>query len=153
MSCPQWPATQPTLVNAYPPSVKLGCLRIQYCWSLQNPLVQHYIGTGTAKPIKQGLNFPELTKSKVDIESNSVETGSTLYPANTHYMPSSNSTIITPKSYVYPPCQLLLNKKACWMIALMLTIVMILTTVASHTHCHFSPPFKKQNKPFVSSEP
>ena len=67
-------------------------------------------------------------------------------------MPSSNSTIITPKSYVYPPCQLLLNKKVCWMIALMLTIVMILTAVASHTHCHFSPPFKKQNKPFVSSE-
>ena len=38
------------------------------------------------------------------------------------------------------------------MIALMLTIVIILTAVASHTHCHFNPPFKKQNKPFVSSE-
>ena len=72
--------------------------------------------------------------------------------ANTHYMPSSNSTIIIPKSGVYRPCQLLLNKKACWMIALMLTIVIILTAVASHTHCHFNPPFKKQNKPFVSSE-
>ena len=34
----------------------------------------------------------------------------------------------------------------------MLTIVIILTAVASHTHCHFNPPFKKQNKPFVSSE-
>ena len=116
------------------------------------PLVQHYIGTGTAKPIKHGLNFLKLTKPKVDFESNTVETGSTLYPANTHYMPSSNSTIIIPKSDVYRPCQLLLNKKACWMIALMLTIVIILTAVASHSHCHFSPPFKKQNKPFVSSE-
>ena len=56
------------------------------------------------------------------------------------------------KSDVYRPCQLLLNKKACWMIALMLTIVITLTAVASRTHCHFSPPFKKQNKPFVSSE-
>ena len=40
---------------------------------------------------------------------------------------------------------------ACWMIALMLTIVIILTAVASHTHCHFNPPFKKRNKPLVSS--
>ena len=56
------------------------------------------------------------------------------------------------KSDVYRPCQLLLNKKACWMVALMLTIVIIITTVASHTHCHFSPPFKKQSKPFFSSE-
>ena len=38
------------------------------------------------------------------------------------------------------------------MIALMLTKVITLTTIASHTHCHFSPPFKKQNKPYVSSE-
>ena len=34
----------------------------------------------------------------------------------------------------------------------MLTIVIILTVVASHTHCHFNRPFKKQNKLFVSSE-
>ena len=34
----------------------------------------------------------------------------------------------------------------------MLTIVIILIAVASHTHCHFNPPFKKQNKPFVLSE-
>ena len=116
------------------------------------PLVQHYIDAGNAKPIKQGLNFLKLTKSKVDFETNNVETGSTLYLANTHYMPSSNSTIIIPKSGVYRPCQLLLKNKACWMIALMLTIVITLTAVASHTHCHFNPPFKKQNKPFVSSE-
>ena len=38
------------------------------------------------------------------------------------------------------------------MIALMLTIVITLTAVASHTHCHFNPPFKKRNKPFVLSE-
>ena len=113
------------------------------------PLVQHYIDTGNAKPIKQGLNFLKFTKSKVDFETNTVETGSTQYPGNNHYMPSSNSTIIIPKSDVYRPCQ---NSKACWMIALMLTIVIILTAVASHTHCHFNPPFKTQNKPLVSSE-
>ena len=38
------------------------------------------------------------------------------------------------------------------MIVLMLTIVITLTAVASNTHCPFNPPFKKQNKPFVSSE-
>ena len=36
------------------------------------------------------------------------------------------------------------------MIALMLTIVIILTTVASHIYCHF-PFFKKKNKLLVSS--
>ena len=117
------------------------------------PLVQHYIDTGNAKPIKQGLNFLKLTKSKVDFETNTVETESSiLYQANTHCIQSSNSTIIILKPDVYRPCQLLLHTKACWMIALMLTIVIILTAVASHTHCHFNPPFKTQNKPLVSSE-
>ena len=56
---------------------------------------------------------------------------------------------VLPKSDVYRSCQLLLNKKACWIIALMLNIV---TVVASHSHCHFNPLFKKQNKPLVLSE-
>ena len=64
--------------------------------------------------------------------------------------PTPTNTVL-PKSKVYRPCQLILNKKACWIIALMLTIVIILTAVASHTHCHFNPPFNKQNKPLVSS--
>ena len=115
-------------------------------------LVQHYIDTGNAKPIKQGLSFLKLNKSKVDFETNTIETGSTLHLANTHCMQSSHYTIIIPKSDVYQPCQLLLNTKACYMIALMLTMVIILTAVSSHTHCHFNPPFKKQNKPFVLSE-
>ena len=38
------------------------------------------------------------------------------------------------------------------MITLILTIVIKLNAVACHTHCHFNPPFKKQNKPLVSSE-
>ena len=38
------------------------------------------------------------------------------------------------------------------MIALMLTKIIILTAVASYTHCQFNPPFKTQNKPLVSSE-
>ena len=54
---------------------------------------------------------------------------------------------VLPTSDVYRPCQLSLNKKACWM----LTIVIILTAVASHTHCHFNPPFKKQSKSLVLS--
>ena len=98
-----------------------------------------------------GLNFLKRTKLKVDFETSTVETASTLYPANTHYMQSSNSTIIIGKSDVYRQCQLLLNKKACWVIALMLTIVIILIAVPSHPHCYFNPLFKKQNKPLVSS--
>ena len=38
------------------------------------------------------------------------------------------------------------------MLVLMLAIVIILTTVASHTHCHFNSLFKKQDKSFVSPE-
>ena len=49
-----------------------------------------------------GLDFLKLTKSKVDFETNTVETGSTLYLANTHYMQSSNSTIIIPKIWRLP---------------------------------------------------
>ena len=52
-----------------------------------------------------GLNFLKLTKSKVDFETNTVETGSTLYLANIHCMQRSNSTIIIPKSDVYRLCQ------------------------------------------------
>ena len=88
------------------------------------------------------LNFLKLTKSKVDFETNTVETGSKLYPADTYCMKNSTSTIVIPKSDVYRLCQILLKKKACWMTALMLTRVIILTAVASHTHCYFNTPFK-----------
>ena len=63
----------------------------------------------------------------------------------------TQTNAVLPKSDVYRPCQLLLNKKVCWMIALMLTIVIILLAVASHTHCHLNPSFKKQNKHLFSS--
>ena len=69
--------------------------------------------------------------------------------------PLENSTptnAVLPTSNVYRPYQLLLNKKTGWMIELMSAIVIILTAVACHIHCHFNPPFKKQNKPLVSSE-
>ena len=115
-------------------------------------MVQHYIDTDNAKPIKQRLNFLKLTKSKVNFETNIFETGSILYPANTHYMPTSNSTIIIPKSDVYRPCQLLLNKKVSWMLILTLITVITQRAVASHTHCHFKPPFGKQDESFVSPE-
>ena len=91
------------------------------------------VSSSLTHPLILGLNFLKLAKSKVDFETNTVETGSTLYPVNTRCMKSSTSTIVIPKSDVYRPCQLLLNKKACWMIVLMLTIVIILTAVASHT--------------------
>ena len=53
-------------------------------------------------------------------------------------------------SDIYQPCRLILNKNACWMVAIMLIVVIILTAVASHTHCHFNPPFKEQDKPIIS---
>ena len=109
---PRVHAGQPTAIDAYPLQENSGVFGSSIADLSSTPLVQHYIDAGNAKPIKQGLNFLKLTKSKVDFEINTVETGLTLYPANTHYMPSSNSTIIIPKSDVYRPCQLLLNKKA-----------------------------------------
>ena len=102
-----------------------------------------------AHPLILGLNFLKLTKSKTDFETNTVETGSKLYPVDTHCIKSSTSTTIIPTSDVYWPCQLLLNKKACWMVIIRLVIVIILTTVASQTHCHFNSPF---DKTFVSAE-
>ena len=70
-----------------------------------------------------GLNFLKLTKSQIDFNTNNVEI----------------------RSKIHQPCRLTLNKKACWMIAIMLTTVIILTAVASHTHCHFNPTFNEQN--------
>ena len=75
-----------------------------------------------------GLNFLKLTKSQIDFNTNNVEI----------------------RSKIHQPCRLTLNKKACWMIAIMLTTVIILTAVASHTHCHFNHTFKEQNKPIFS---
>ena len=71
---------------------------------------------------------------------------------DTHCIKSSTSTIIIPASDVCRPCQLLLNKKACWMVIFTLITVIILTAVASHSLCHFKPPFGKQNESFVSHE-
>ena len=102
-----------------------------------------------AHPLILGLNFLKLTKSKTDCETNTVETGSKLYPVDTHCIKSSTSITIIPTSDVYWPCQLLLNKKACWMVIIRLVIVIILTTVASQTHCHFNSPF---DITFVSAE-
>ena len=62
------------------------------------------------------------------------------------------NTVIIPTSDVYRPWQLLLNKKACWMVIFMLITVIILTAVASHTHCYFKLSFKKQGESFVSPE-
>ena len=87
-----------------------------------------------AHPLILGLNFLKLTKSKTDFETNTVETGSKLYPVDTHCIKSSTSTTIIPTSDVYWPCQLLLNKKACWMVIIRLVIVIILTTVASQPY-------------------
>ena len=86
-----------------------------------------------AHPLILGLNFLKLTKSKVDFETNTVEVGSQIYPADTHCIIISTSAIIIPTSDVYRPCQLLLNKKACWVVIFMLITVIFLTAVASHT--------------------
>ena len=103
-----------------------------------------------AHPLILGLNFLKLTKSKIDFNTNNVEIGSEIHPADVHCITNSSSTITIPTSDIYRPCRLLLNKKTCWMVAIMLNIVIIITAVASHTHCHFNPPFKKQDKPIVS---
>ena len=62
----------------------------------------------------------------------------------------TNAVLLT--SDIYRLCQLFLNKNVCWMTIFTLITVIILTAVASHTHCHFKPPFGKQDKSFVSPE-
>ena len=97
-----------------------------------------------------GLNFLKLTKFKIDFETNNVEIGLEIYPADMRCITSSISTIIITTSDVYRPCQLLPNKKACWMVTITLIIVIVLTTVVSHTHCHLKPPLKKHEESFAS---
>ena len=100
--------------------------------------------SSVAHPLILELNFLKLTKSKIDFNTNNVEIGSTIHPVDAHCVTNSISTI------AIPTCQLILNKKACWMVAVTLTTVIVVTAVASHTHCHFNPPFKKQAKHILS---
>ena len=103
-----------------------------------------------AHPLILGLNFLKLTKSKINFHTDNVEIGSTIHPADVHCVTNSSSTIAIPTSDVYRPCRLILNKKACWTVAIMLTTIVVITAVASHAHCHFNPPFKKQNTRILS---
>ena len=89
----------------------------------------------------------KLTKSKIDFESNIVETESKIYLADAYCIKSSTSTIIISTSDVYRPFHLLLNKKACWMVIFTLIKVLIEAATAFNTHCHFKPPYKKQDDP------
>ena len=53
MSCPQWPAAQPTAIDAYSLQKSAGVFWSSIADLSSTPLVQHYIDTGNAKPIKQ----------------------------------------------------------------------------------------------------
>ena len=103
-----------------------------------------------AHPLILGLNFLKLTKWKIDFDINNVEIGSKIYPGDVHCITNPTSTITIPTSDIYRPCQLLLNKKACWMIIFISITAVAVTAVASHTHCHCKPPFEEQDKPIVS---
>ena len=106
-----------------------------------------------AHPLILGLNILQLPKSKIGFETNTVEARSKIYPADTLCIKSSTSTIIIPSSDVYRSYQLLLNKKPCCIFKFTLNTVIVLTAVASHTHCHLKHLFGKQDKSFVSPEP
>ena len=80
-----------------------------------------------------GLNFHKLTKSKIDFDTNNVEIGLKIHPADVHCITDSTSTITIPTSHIYRPCQLLHNKKACWMVAIMIIIVITLITLLHRT--------------------
>ena len=91
-----------------------------------------------------------LPWSKIDFDINNVKIGSKIYPADAHCITNSTSTIMIPTSDIYRLCQLLLKNKVCWMIIFILTTAVVVTTVAIHTHYHFNPSFKEQDKPIVS---
>ena len=103
-----------------------------------------------AYPLILVLNILKLTKSKIDL-TNTFETGSKIYPANIHCFTSFTSTIIILATDVYWPFQLLLNKKIWWIVIFTLIAVVVLTTIESHSHCHFNPLFKKQYESFTST--
>ena len=103
-----------------------------------------------AHPLILGLKFLKLTKSKIDFSTNNVEMGSVIHPADVRCVTNSISTIAIPTSDIYRPYRLILNKKACWLVAIMSTTVILLTAVASYTHYHFNPPFKKRDKHVLS---
>ena len=109
-----------------------------------------YSSDRRAHPLILGLNFLKLTISKIDFETYSLEIGSKIYSADIHCITRSTYIIIIPTSDIYRPCQLPLNKKACWMVIFKLTAGVVLTAVASHTQCHFKPPSKKQKVSFAS---
>ena len=111
------------------------------------------IMSSLSHPLILGLNFLKLTKSKIDFKTNNDKIGSEIYPADMHCINSSKCTIITPTSDVYQPWQLLLNKKACWMFAIVLIIEIALIAIAFYTHCHLKPPFKKQEESLASPAP
>lgn len=102
-----------------------------------------------------GLTFLKLTKSKIDFETHKVEIRSKMYSADIHCITSSNSDIIIPTFGIYRRCQLLLNKRVCWIVIFTLITVVVLTAIASHTHCHchFKPSFKKQEESFALPPP
>ena len=96
MICPQWPAAQPTSIDAYPLQENSGVLGSSIADLSSTPLVQHYIDTANAKPIKQGLNFLKLTISEVDFETSTVETESVSgeYPLSTEFQFHHHNTEI-----------------------------------------------------------
>ena len=100
-----------------------------------------------------GLTFLKLTKSKIDFKTHKVEIGSKMYSADIHCITSSNSTIIIPTFGIYRRCQLLRSKRVCRMVIFTLITVVVLTAIASHTHCHFKPSFKKQEESFALPPP
>ena len=90
-----------------------------------------------AHPLILGLNFLKLTESRIDLNTNTVEIGSKIHPADVHCITNSNSTIIILTSDIYQPYQLLLDKKACWMTIFILITAVAVIAAASHTHYHF----------------
>ena len=54
-----------------------------------------------AYPLILGLNFLKLTESRIDLNTNTVEIGSKIHPADVHCITNSTSTIIIPTSDIY----------------------------------------------------
>ena len=120
MSSP-W-ATGDTLTTLRP--VQLDVVLDQKVWPYSSDC--YAIISSSPYPRTQ-LSQTKPTKSKTDCETNTIETGSKIYSADIHCIRSSTSTIIILKSDIYQHCQLLLNKKACWMVIVALITVVALT--------------------------
>ena len=79
----------------------LGTVQVDITWDSKMWPTPAIVVSSLAHPLILGLNFLKLTKSKIDFNTNNVEIGSTIHPADVHSITNSIPTITIPTSNIY----------------------------------------------------